>query len=79
MKILITGGKGFIGSKIVEMLCEDHSITVVDNEDTYGLMTKQQLQKLNEWRTRNWNPKKISVIPGDIADRGVCLLSLIHI
>ena len=78
MKILITGGKGFIGSKIVEMLCEDHSITVVDNEDTYGLMTKQQLQKLNEWRTRNWNPKKINVIPGDIADRGVCLKAFSH-
>ena len=47
MKFLITGGKGFIGSKIVEMLSNDgHKITIVDNEDTYGIMTKEQLKKL---------------------------------
>ncbi len=74
MKILVTGGKGFIGSKIVEMLCKDgHSITVVDNEDTYGIMTKDELRKLYEWRTRNWDPKKVQYIPGDILDRLVCL------
>ena len=38
MKILVTGGKGFIGSKIVEMLSVDHKITVVDNNDTYNIM-----------------------------------------
>ena len=43
MKILVTGGKGFIGSKIVEMLSNDHKVTVVDNHDTYGIMTKQEL------------------------------------
>ena len=43
MKILVTGGKGFIGSKIVEMLSNDgHKVTVVDNHDTYGIMTKQE-------------------------------------
>lgn len=74
MKILVTGGKGFIGSKIVEMLCKDgHIITVVDNEDTYGIMTKDELRKLYEWRTRNWDPKKVQYIPGDILDRLVCL------
>ena len=60
MKILVTGGKGFIGSKIVEMLCKDgHIITVVDNEDTYGIMSKDELRKLYEWRTRNWDTKKV--------------------
>jgi nucleoside-diphosphate-sugar epimerase len=74
MKILITGGKGFIGSKIVEMLCKDnHSITVVDNEDNYNIMTNEQLRKLYEWRTRNWDQKKVSYIRGDILDRLVCL------
>tara|TARA_R110001592_G_scaffold76556_2_gene231009 strand:- start:3788 stop:4735 length:948 start_codon:yes stop_codon:yes gene_type:complete len=78
MKILITGGKGFIGSKIVEMLSKDHKVTVVDNNDTYGIMTKEGLNKLNQWRTRNWEAKNISMIPGDILDRLVCLKAFSH-
>ena len=78
MKILITGGKGFIGSKIVEMLSKDHTVTVVDNNDTYGIMTKEGLNKLNQWRTRNWEAKNISMIPGDILDRLVCLKAFSH-
>jgi len=74
MKILVTGGKGFIGSKIVEMLSNDgHKVTVVDNHDTYGIMTKEELYKLNQWRTRNWSAKNVSMIPGDILDRLICL------
>jgi UDP-glucose 4-epimerase len=74
MKILVTGGKGFIGSKIVEMLSmEGHSITVVDNEDTYGIMTKDELRRLYEWRTRNWSHKNVQYLQGDILDRLVCL------
>ena len=52
-KILVTGGKGFIGSKIVEKLSKDYKVTVVDNHDTYGIMTKVELEKLYKWRTRN--------------------------
>ena len=48
-KILVTGGKGFIGSKIVEMLSNDYKVTVVDNNDTYGIMTKTELEKLYKW------------------------------
>jgi len=74
MKILVTGGKGFIGSKIVEMLSNDgHKVTVVDNLDTYGIMTKDELHKLNQWRTRNWSAKNVSMIQGDILDRLTCL------
>jgi len=73
MKILVTGGKGFIGSKIVEMLSNDHKVTVVDNHDTYGIMTKEELNKLYQWRTRNWNTKNITIIQGDILDRLICL------
>ena len=79
MKILVTGGKGFIGSKIVEMLSNDgHTVTVVDNHDTYGIMTKQELDKLYEWRTRNWKLENVSMIPGDILDRLVCLKAFSH-
>ncbi len=79
MKFLITGGKGFIGSKIVEMLSNDgHSITVVDNEDTYGIMSNDKLQKLFEWRTRNWKAENIQYIRGDVLDRLVCLKAFSH-
>ena len=78
MKILIAGGKGFIGSKIVEELSKDHSVIVVDNHDTYGLMSKQELEKLNAWRTRNWNAKNIILITGDLLDRTTCLKAFSH-
>ena len=73
MKILITGGKGFIGSKIVEILSQEHKCIVVDNHDTYGIMTKEQLNKLYVWRTRNWKAENVSMISGDVLDRLVCL------
>jgi len=73
MKILVTGGKGFIGSKIVEILSNDHKVTVVDSHDTYGIMTMEELNKLFVWRTRNWNTKNVSMIQGDVLDRLVCL------
>ncbi len=67
MKILITGGNGFIGSKIVELLCNKHKITILDNDETYGLVKEQQLKNLLIWRKRRW--KKISTeIKGDIRE-----------
>ena len=79
MKFLITGGTGFIGSKIVEMLSNDgHQVTIVDNEDTYGIMTKAQLDTLYQWRTRNWKAENILYIQGDILDRLVCLKAFSH-
>ena len=65
MKILVTGGNGFIGSKIVELLCEKHSVTVLDNNETYGLIKLEQLAKLLKWRQRNWN-KVGTTVTGDI-------------
>jgi nucleoside-diphosphate-sugar epimerase len=74
MKYLITGGLGFIGSKIIEKLSNDgHSVTCVDNEDTYDILTKIELNKLIAWRTRNWIHKNVNLIKGDILDRMVCL------
>jgi nucleoside-diphosphate-sugar epimerase len=71
MKILITGGKGFIGSNIVERLCNDHQVTVFDNSDGYGILDKEELNKLYKWRQRNWN--NVTVLDGDVTDRMACL------
>ena len=74
MKYLITGGLGFIGSKIIEKLSNDgHSVICVDNKDTYDILTEGQLDKLIKWRTRDWDNNKVSVITGDLLDRDVCL------
>ena len=46
-KVLITGGCGFIGSRIVERLSEmGHQVMVMDNLETYGVITPQDLAKL---------------------------------
>jgi len=79
MKILVTGGKGFIGSKIVEMLSNHgHHLIVVDNHDTYDIMTTEELHKLYDWRTRNWKAKNVTLINGDVLDRLVCLKAFSH-
>ena len=77
-KILVTGGKGFIGSKIVEQLSPDNKIIVVDNRDTYGLMKPEELKQLMDWRMRNWNHKNVTMIHGDVLDRLVCLKAFSH-
>lgn len=79
MKFLITGGLGFIGSKIIEKLTNDgHSVTCVDNKDTYDILSKDQLNNLIKWRTRNWVKKLVNKIDGDVLDRMVCLKAFTH-
>jgi len=76
MRILVTGGKGFIGSKIVETLSKDHEVTVIDNRDNYGIMSDEALKKLYKWRERNWS--KVIDIDGDILDRLDCMKAFKH-
>ena len=76
MKFLITGGKGFIGSYIVEQLSREHQVTVLDSSDTYGILSKEELFKLYEWRQRNWT--KVTMINGDICNRMDCLKAFSH-
>jgi nucleoside-diphosphate-sugar epimerase len=72
MKILVAGGLGFIGSKVIEKLCVDHDIICVDSKEDYNVLKKSELEKLHKWRTRNWK-NKIQLIHGDILNRDVCL------
>ena len=76
MRILVTGGKGFIGSKIVEELSKEHDIIVIDNRDNYGIMSDEALKKLYKWRERNWS--KVIDIDGDILDRLDCMKAFKH-
>mgnify|MGYP003128855248 FL=1 len=72
MKYLITGGLGFIGSKIIEKSQKKNKICCVDNQDTYGIMSETGLDKLIRWRTRNWKHENVQIIKGDVLDREVC-------
>ena len=68
MKILVTGGFGFIGSKIVEILSNaKHDVRVMDNSETYGVITNENLKKLYKYRQRNW--KKVHLFNGDVSNR----------
>ena len=74
MKFLITGGLGFIGSKIIEILSQQgHQITCLDNKDTYGIISAKDLEKLMKWRSRNWVLDNVQMSQGDILDRMTCL------
>ena len=78
MKYLITGGKGFIGSYIVERLSADNDVIVLDNEDSYGILKPDEQRKLYAWRTRNWNTKNVLDIKGDVCNRLDCLKAFSH-
>ena len=68
MKILVVGGNGFIGSKIVEILSNTkHNITVMDNSETYGVISKEKLKELYKYRQRNW--KSVMTLDGDVSNR----------
>ena len=65
LKILVTGGEGFIGSCIVEKLSQmGHRITTLDNSDTYDVIKREDLDKLCQWRQRNW--KRVTKISGNV-------------
>ena len=56
MKILVVGGFGFIGSKIVEILSNaKHDVRVMDNSETYGVIAKEELDKLYAYRQKTPN------------------------
>jgi nucleoside-diphosphate-sugar epimerase len=51
MKILVTGGSGFIGHNVVARLEQlGHEVSVLDNQTTYGLVPEQEMQSLHKER-----------------------------
>ena len=57
-KVLVTGGAGFIGSNLVDVLAPSNDVTVVDNLSTGSLENIQ----------RHLDDKRIRFIKGDILD-----------
>ena len=72
-KILVTGGFGFIGSRLVEELSKNHEVIVLDNKDTYGTIDGGAKKKMYSYRTRNWKLERISIVEGDIINQRDCL------
>jgi nucleoside-diphosphate-sugar epimerase len=74
LKILVTGGEGFIGSWIVEKLSQmGHRVTTLDSGETYDVIEREELDRLCQWRKRNW--KRVTKKSGNVLmplDR-VCL------
>jgi len=65
MKILVTGGEGFIGSWIVEKLSHmGHRVTTLDSNETYEVIDRESLDKIYQWRQRNW--KKVDKRFGNV-------------
>ena len=65
MKILVTGGEGFIGSWIVEKLSQmGHRVTTLDSGETYDVIDREELDRLCQWRQRNW--KRVKKISGNV-------------
>lgn len=68
MKILVTGGLGFIGHNVVALLeAQGHTCIVTDTQTTYGIIPQAELDYLIPERRRKIHTDRIYKI--DIADR----------
>ena len=60
MKILVTGGLGFIGHNIVQNLeAQGHTVIVVDNNTDYGIVPAAELEYLIQERRRHIKTQRI--------------------
>jgi len=65
LKILVTGGEGFIGSWIVEKLSRmGHRVTTLDSGETYDVIRREDLDRLCQWRQSNW--KRVTKRSGNV-------------
>jgi UDP-glucose 4-epimerase len=68
MKILVTGGLGFIGHNVVALLeSQRHEVIITDTQTTYGIIPKAELDYLVAERRRKIKTDRIYQI--DIGDR----------
>ena len=56
--VIVTGGLGFIGSRLVEKLVEDNDVTIIDNQSTGKLKNGSHLISDN-----------LKVIVGELTDK----------
>lgn len=60
MKILVTGGAGFIGHNLVQQLeSEGHDVCIIDNFTNYGIIPEAEMSKLHQERLACINTTKI--------------------
>ena len=55
MRILITGGLGFIGHEVARCLEQEHQVTVVDSLTDYGFIPSKELTALFDERKSRLN------------------------
>lgn len=66
MRILVTGGAGFIGSNLVERLLEDERVTFVRVLDNFATSSKVNIAPFSK-------NEKFELLEGDIRDYNTCL------
>ena len=71
--ILVTGGFGFIGSRLVEDLSKTCKVIVLDNKDTYGTVDQGTKKIMYQTRTKRWQLERVHVVEGDIMNQRDCL------
>lgn len=65
MNILVTGGLGFIGHRVVKLLQESHHVSLYDSLTTYGVVDHREMEWLHNERKKGIFGQKII---GDIRD-----------
>jgi UDP-N-acetylglucosamine 4-epimerase len=71
MRILVTGGAGFIGSNLVEELLKENSISLVRVLDNLATGSLKNIEPF-------FNDKRFQFTEGDIRDHNTCLLACDH-
>ena len=70
MKILVTGGLGLIGHNVVKRLQDQsHTVSVVDNQTTYGMIPQSELDYLIGERLKKIKQSPLQLYNRDICDR----------
>jgi len=70
MRILVTGGLGLIGHNVVKRLQDQsHTVSVVDNRTTYGMIPQSELDYLMAERMKKIKQAPLNLYTRDISDR----------